>query len=185
MNPELFLRVDIYIICNRLLRESIEPLAITEGVEVVKVSMGPKGRIVIIDQGHGTPKLTKNGVVVAESITFEGKAKNVGVELVKQVTRTTNKVAGDGITCAIVLTQVILMEGFKFIIDGTNVMDFATDLESELLTTLIINKHHGGIKLFAVKFPGLRDNRRANLDDNAVFTGAVWVFWTYSRQTEC
>lgn len=55
-----------------------------------------QGRIVIIDQGHGAPKLTKDGVTVAKSITFEDKAKNVGAELVKQVARATNKAAGDG-----------------------------------------------------------------------------------------
>lgn len=278
---------------------------VTEVAEAVKVTMGPKGRIVIIENSRGNPKITKDGVTVAKSIQFKDKAKNVGADLVKQVANATNKVAGDGTTCATVLTQAIVMEGCKSVAAGANVMDLrsginkavdaviadlksralmistpeeitqvatisangeweigeliaramekvgkegiitvtdgntldnelevvegmklargymspyfvtdrktqkcelekplilihekkisdlnvvvqilelamkmnrpllivAEDIESEALTTLVINKHHAGIKLCAVKAPGFGENRRANLDDLAVFTG--------------
>ncbi|XP_030525625.1 chaperonin CPN60-like 2, mitochondrial [Rhodamnia argentea] len=278
---------------------------VTEVAEAVKVTMGPKGRIVIIEKSRGNPKITKDGVTVAKSIKFEDKAKNVGADLVKQVANATNKAAGDGTTCATVLTQAIVMEGCKSVAAGANVMDLrsginkavdavmadlksralmistpeeitqvatisangereigeliaqamekvgkegiitvidgntldnelevvegmklargymspyfvtdqktqkcelenplilihdkkisdlnvvvqilelavktnrpflivAEDVESEALTTLIINKHHARIKLCAVKAPGFGENRRANLDDLAVFTG--------------
>ncbi|GER28776.1 chaperonin-60 kDa protein [Striga asiatica] len=90
--------------------------------EAVKVTMGPKGRNVII-QKHGKPKVTKDGVTVAKSIEFADKAKNVGANLVKQVADATNKVAGDGTTCATVLTQAIFREGCKSVAAGVNVMD--------------------------------------------------------------
>ncbi|KAL8458557.1 hypothetical protein ACS0TY_035341 [Phlomoides rotata] len=95
---------------------------VNELAEAVKVTMGPKGRHVIIDS-VGKPKITKDGVTVARSIEFEDKAKNVGANLVKQVANATNKVAGDGTTCATVLTQAIFREGCKSVAAGVNVMD--------------------------------------------------------------
>ncbi|CAA0821138.1 Chaperonin CPN60-like 2- mitochondrial [Striga hermonthica] len=272
--------------------------------EAVKVTMGPKGRNVII-QKHGKPKVTKDGVTVAKSIEFADKAKNVGANLVKQVADATNKVAGDGTTCATVLTQAIFREGCKSVAAGVNVMDLrkginmavdavvkdlksraimistpeeieqvatisangeheiggllaramekvgkegvitisdgktmdnelevvegmklargyispyfvtdsktqtcelenplilihekkisdmnalvrileislkrsrpllivAEDVESEVLSMLIINKHRAGLKVCAVKAPGFGDSRRANLEDLAILTG--------------
>ncbi|XP_050234713.1 chaperonin CPN60-like 2, mitochondrial [Mercurialis annua] len=278
---------------------------VNEVAEAVKVTMGPKGRNVIIEKSYGGPKVTKDGVTVAKSIKFNEKAKNVGAELVKQVANATNTAAGDGTTCATVLTQAILIEGCKSIAAGVNVMDLRTginmavsavlsdlkkravmistpeeitqvatisangereigeliaramekvgkegvitvadgntlenelevvegmklargyispyfvtdqktqkcelenpfilihekkisdlkslvkilelaitnnrpllvvaeDLESESLAMLILNKHHAGVKVCAIKAPGFGENRRANLDDLAVLTG--------------
>ncbi|CAI9773574.1 unnamed protein product [Fraxinus pennsylvanica] len=96
---------------------------VSELAEAVKVTMGPKGRNVIIEQSHGNPKVTKDGVTVAKSINFIDKAKNIGADLVKQVASATNKVAGDGTTCATVLTQAIFAEGCKSVAAGLNVMD--------------------------------------------------------------
>ncbi|PWA97156.1 heat shock protein 60-3A [Artemisia annua] len=70
-------------------------LGVNQLAEAVKVTMGPKGRNVIIEQSHGSPKVTKDGVTVAKSINFEEKSKNVGANLVKQVASATNSVAGD------------------------------------------------------------------------------------------
>ncbi|KAG5619282.1 hypothetical protein H5410_019106 [Solanum commersonii] len=102
-------------------------LAMLQGVnelaEAVKVTMGPKGRNVIIEKSPGNPKVTKDGVTVAKSINFKEKAKNVGADLVKQVANATNSVAGDGTTCATVLTQAIFTEGCKAVAAGVNVMD--------------------------------------------------------------
>ncbi|XP_022149459.1 chaperonin CPN60-like 2, mitochondrial isoform X2 [Momordica charantia] len=278
---------------------------VSEVAEAVKVTMGPKGRNVIIDKSHGSPKVTKDGVTVAKSINFKDKAKNVGADLVKQVASATNTAAGDGTTCATVLTQAILTEGCKSIAAGVSVMDLrigiktavdaviselksralmistpeeitqvatisangereigeliaramekvgregvitvsdgntledelevvegmklgrgfispyfindqktqkcelenplilihekkisdlnlllrvlelavekkrallvvAEDVESDALAMLILNKHHAGLKVCAIKAPGFGDNRKANLDDLAILTG--------------
>ncbi|TKY64366.1 Chaperonin CPN60 2 [Spatholobus suberectus] len=278
---------------------------VTEVANAVKVTMGPKGRNVIIERSHGNPRITKDGVTVAKSIKFKDNAKNVGADLVKQVAKATNTAAGDGTTCATVLTQAILTEGCKSIAAGVNVMDLrnginkavdavitelksralmistpeeitqvgtisangerdigeliaramekvgkegvitvadgntmdnelevvegmklsrgyispyfitdqktrkcelenpfilihdkkisdmnsllkilelavtkkrpllvvAEDVESDALAMLILNKHHAGLKVCAVKAPGFGDNRRANLDDLAILTG--------------
>lgn len=95
---------------------------VNELAEAVKVTMGPKGRNVIIER-KGNPKVTKDGVTVAKSIEFSDSAKNVGADLVKQVAKATNKVAGDGTTCATVLAQAIFREGCKSIAAGVNAMD--------------------------------------------------------------
>ncbi|KAF3450604.1 hypothetical protein FNV43_RR06693 [Rhamnella rubrinervis] len=278
---------------------------VSEVAEAVKVTMGPKGRHVIIEESHRAPKVTKDGVTVAKSIQFTEKSKNVGADLVKQVAKATNTVAGDGTTCATVLTQAILTEGCKSIAAGVNVMDLrsginmavdavitdlknralmistpeeitqvatisangeseigeliaramekvgkegvitvadgntldnelevvegmklargyispyfitdqktqkcelenplilihekkisdmnslvgilelaveknrallvvAEDVESEALAMLILNKHHAGVKVCAIKAPGFGENRIANLDDLAILTG--------------
>uniref|UniRef100_A0A2N9HL85 Uncharacterized protein n=1 Tax=Fagus sylvatica TaxID=28930 RepID=A0A2N9HL85_FAGSY len=271
--------------------------------------VGPKGlvlgRNVIIEISHKDPKVTKDGVTVAKSISFKEKAKNVGADLVKQVAVATNTAAGDGTTCATVLTQAILTEGCKSVAAGVNVMDLrsginmavdaiisdlkskalmistseeikqvatisangeseigdliaramekvgkegvitvadgntldnelevvegmklargyispyfvtdqktqkcelenpliliydkkisdmnsllkilelavqkkrallvvAEDVDSDALAMLILNKHHAGLKVCAVKAPGFGENKRANLDDLAILTG--------------
>ncbi|XP_028797785.1 chaperonin CPN60-like 2, mitochondrial [Neltuma alba] len=96
---------------------------VSEVAAAVKVTMGPRGRNVIIEKSHGKLKITKDGVTVARSVKFEDKAKNLGADLVKQVAKATNTAAGDGTTCATVLTQAILTEGCKAIAAGVNVMD--------------------------------------------------------------
>ncbi|KAI3941966.1 hypothetical protein MKW98_009176 [Papaver atlanticum] len=96
---------------------------VTQVANAVKVTMGPRGRNVIIESSFGPPKVTKDGVTVAKSISFEDKAKNLGASLVKQVATATNTTAGDGTTCATVLTQAILSEGCKSVAAGINVMD--------------------------------------------------------------
>ncbi|KAJ6819892.1 chaperonin CPN60-2, mitochondrial [Iris pallida] len=101
--------------------------AMLKGVEeladAVKVTMGPKGRNVVLEQSFGAPKVTKDGVTVAKSIEFEDRVKNVGASLVKQVANATNDVAGDGTTCATVLTRAIFAEGCKSVAAGMNAMD--------------------------------------------------------------
>ncbi|GKV35312.1 hypothetical protein SLEP1_g43606 [Rubroshorea leprosula] len=101
-----------------LMLRGVEELA-----DAVRVTMGPKGRNVVIEQSYGAPKVTKDGVTVAKSIEFKDKVKNVGASLVKQVANATNDVAGDGTTCATVLTQAIFSEGCKSVAAGMNAMD--------------------------------------------------------------
>ncbi|XP_071721250.1 chaperonin CPN60-2, mitochondrial-like [Rutidosis leptorrhynchoides] len=101
-----------------LMLRGVEELA-----DAVRVTMGPKGRNVVIEQAYGSPKVTKDGVTVAKSIEFKDKVKNVGASLVKQVANATNDVAGDGTTCATVLTDAIFTEGCKSVAAGVNAMD--------------------------------------------------------------
>ncbi|KAG6433616.1 hypothetical protein SASPL_105231 [Salvia splendens] len=101
-----------------LMLKGVEDLA-----DAVKVTMGPKGRNVVIEQSWGAPKVTKDGVTVAKSIEFKDKVKNIGASLVKQVANATNDVAGDGTTCATVLTRAIFTEGCKSVAAGMNAMD--------------------------------------------------------------
>ncbi|WVZ55431.1 hypothetical protein U9M48_006091 [Paspalum notatum var. saurae] len=101
-----------------LMLRGVEELA-----DAVKVTMGPKGRTVIIEQSFGAPKVTKDRVTVAKSIEFSDRAKNVGASLVKQVANATNDTAGDGTTCVTVLTKAIFTEGCKSVAAGMNAMD--------------------------------------------------------------
>nr|CAB3464592.1 unnamed protein product [Digitaria exilis] len=110
--------------------------------DAVKVTMGPKGRTVIIEGSYKGPKITKDGVTVAKSVEFEDSAKNVGANLVKQVAEATNKAAGDGTTCATVLTQAILTEGCKAVAAGVNVMDLRNGINKAIssITTHLKSK---------------------------------------------
>ncbi|KAG5560510.1 hypothetical protein RHGRI_003729 [Rhododendron griersonianum] len=101
-----------------LMLKGVEELA-----DAVKVTMGPKGRNVVIEQSFGAPKVTKDGVTVAKSIEFKDKGKNLGASLVKQVANATNDEAGDGTTCATILTRAIFAEGCKSVAAGMNAMD--------------------------------------------------------------
>lgn len=88
----------------------------------VRVTLGPKGRNVVLDRGFGSPSITKDGVTVAKEIELEDKFENVGAALVKEVASKTNDVAGDGTTTATVLSQAIYTEGAKNVAAGTNPM---------------------------------------------------------------
>ncbi len=98
--------------------------ALKRGVDqlanAVKVTLGPKGRNVVLDRGFGAPTVTKDGVTVAKEIELEDKFENLGAELVKEVASKTNDVAGDGTTTATVLAQAIIAEGLRNVTAGTN-----------------------------------------------------------------
>ncbi len=98
--------------------------ALKRGVDqlanAVKVTLGPKGRNVILDRGFGSPIVTKDGVTVAKEIELENKLENLGAELVKEVASKTNDVAGDGTTTATVLAQALIEEGLRNVTAGTN-----------------------------------------------------------------
>jgi chaperonin GroEL len=87
---------------------------------VVKVTLGPKGRNVVLDKGFGAPTITKDGVSVAKEVELEDKFENAGVELVKEVASKTNEDVGDGTTTATVLAQAIIKEGMKNVTAGAN-----------------------------------------------------------------
>ncbi len=98
--------------------------ALVRGVDTladtVKVTLGPKGRNVVLDRTYGAPMITKDGVTVAKDIELEDKFENMGVELVKEVASKTNDVVGDGTTTATVLAQAIVHEGMKHVVAGAN-----------------------------------------------------------------
>ena len=98
--------------------------------DAVQVTMGPKGRNVVIEQAYGSPKITKDGVTVAKNIEFSDRFMNLGASLVKQVASATNDVAGDGTTTATVLTRAIFSEGCKSVAAGMNPMDLRRGIQS-------------------------------------------------------
>lgn len=107
--------------------------ALKRGVDVlanaVKVTMGPKGRNVVLDRGYGSPTITKDGVSVAKEIELEDKFENLGAELVKEVASKTNDVAGDGTTTATVLAQAILSEGLRNVTAGSSPLAIRRGIE--------------------------------------------------------
>lgn len=104
-----------------------------EGVNIladaVKVTLGPKGRNVIIDKSFGAPRITKDGVTVAKEIELENKFQNMGAQMVKEVASKTNDTAGDGTTTATVLAQAIVKEGLKSVAAGMNPMDLKRGID--------------------------------------------------------
>ncbi len=104
-----------------------------DGVNVlanaVKVTLGPKGRNVVIDKSFGAPTITKDGVSVAKEIELDDKFENMGAQLVREVASKTNDVAGDGTTTATVLAQAILQEGMKSVAAGMNPMDLKRGID--------------------------------------------------------
>jgi chaperonin GroEL len=91
--------------------------------DAVKVTLGPKGRNVVLDKSFGAPRITKDGVTVAKEIELEDKFENMGAQMVREVASKTNDIAGDGTTTATVLAQAIVREGLKSVAAGANPMD--------------------------------------------------------------
>ncbi|MBT5157192.1 MAG: chaperonin GroEL [Rhodobiaceae bacterium] len=97
--------------------------------DAVKVTLGPKGRNVVLDKSFGAPRTTKDGVSVAKEIELEDKFENMGAQMVREVASRTNDVAGDGTTTATVLTQAIVREGHKAVAAGMNPMDLKRGID--------------------------------------------------------
>ena len=119
---------------RKKLLEGVNKLA-----DTVKVTLGPKGRNVVLDKNYGAPLITNDGVTIAKEIELDDKFENMGASLVKEVSTKTNDVAGDGTTTATVLAQVMLKEGVKNVAAGGDVlaikrgMDKATEVVVENL----------------------------------------------------
>ena len=97
--------------------------------DAVKVTLGPKGRNVVLDRAFGAPTITKDGVSVAKEIELKDKFENMGAQMVKEVSSKTSDVAGDGTTTATVLAQAMLKEGMKFVAAGMNPMDLKRGMD--------------------------------------------------------
>src|SRR5262245_6744187 len=91
--------------------------------DAVKVTLGPRGRNVVIDKSWASPTVTKDGVTVAKEVALENKFENMGGQMVKEVASKTSDVAGDGTTTATVLAQAIFREGIKMVAAGHNPME--------------------------------------------------------------
>ena len=106
---------------------------IMKGVDIladaVKVTLGPKGRNVVIDKSFGAPRITKDGVTVAKEIELKDKFENMGAQMVREVASKTNDIAGDGTTTATVLAQAIVREGMKSVAAGMNPMDLKRGID--------------------------------------------------------
>ena len=112
---------------NRMLR-GVNILA-----DAVKVTLGPKGRNVIIDKSFGAPRTTKDGVTVAKEIELEDKFENMGAQMLREVASKTNDEAGDGTTTATVLAQAIVREGLKSVAAGMNPMDLKRGIDKAVI----------------------------------------------------
>ena len=97
--------------------------------DAVKVTLGPKGRNVVLDRSYGAPTITKDGVSVAKEIELKDKFENMGAQMVKEVASKTSDIAGDGTTTATVLAQSIVKEGMKYVAAGMNPMDLKRGID--------------------------------------------------------
>lgn len=109
---------------RNLMARGVDALA-----DAVEVTLGPKGRNVVIERSYGAPQITKDGVTVAKNIEFKDKHMNLGAQLVRSVANDTNNIAGDGTTTATVLTRAIYSEGIKAVAAGMNPMDLKRGID--------------------------------------------------------
>ena len=113
-----------------------------EGVNIlanaVKVTLGPKGRNVVLERSFGAPTVTKDGVSVAKEIELKDKLQNMGAQMVKEVASKTSDNAGDGTTTATVLAQAIVREGMKYVVAGGNPMDLKRGID-KAVTEVVAN----------------------------------------------
>ncbi|MBX3572505.1 MAG: chaperonin GroEL [Mesorhizobium sp.] len=115
--------------------------------DAVKVTLGPKGRNVVIDKSFGAPRITKDGVTVAKEIELEDKFENMGAQMVREVASKTNDIAGDGTTTATVLAQAIVQEGHKSVAAGMNPMDLKRGIDLAVTEVVAhLNKNAKKIK---------------------------------------
>lgn len=110
--------------------------AMVRGVDIladtVKVTLGPKGRNVVLEKSFGSPLITNDGVTIAKEIELEDHFENMGAKLVSEVASKTNDIAGDGTTTATVLTQAIVREGIKNVTAGANPIGIRRGIEQQL-----------------------------------------------------
>src|ERR1700722_15067411 len=116
---------------RRLILAGVNALA-----DVVKVTLGPKGRNVVIERSYGAPTITKDGVTVAKEIELEDKFENMGAQMVREVASKTSDIAGDGPTTATVLAAAIVKEGSKAVAAGMNPMDLKRGIDLAVETVV-------------------------------------------------
>ena len=122
---------------RELLKRGVDQLA-----DAVKVTLGPKGRNVVIEKKFGAPQITKDGVTVAKEVELEDRFENTGAQLVKSVASKTGDDAGDGTTTATILTQSIATEGLKNVTAGANPMDLKRGIDKAVKAVVDYIKEH-------------------------------------------
>jgi len=132
------------------LKKGVDQLA-----DAVKVTLGPKGRNVVIDKKFGAPLITKDGVTVAKEIELEDAIENMGAQMVREVASKTSDVAGDGTTTATVLAQAIFREGLRNVTAGANPMDLKRGID--LAVTNVIEE----LKKLSPRSKARRKSRRS------------------------
>src|SRR3989339_1377453 len=120
---------------RRLLKSGVDKLANT-----VKVTLGPKGRNVVLDKGYGAPHITNDGVTIAKEIELEDKFENIGASIIKEVATKTNDTAGDGTTTATILAQAIIAEGLKNVTAGSSPIGIKRGIEKGVAKVVAILK---------------------------------------------
>ena len=125
---------------RELLKNGVDQLA-----NAVKVTLGPKGRNVVIEKKFGAPQITKDGVTVAKEVELEDKFENTGAQLVKSVASKTGDDAGDGTTTATILTQAIVNEGLKNVTAGANPMDLKRGIDKAVAKVVEYIKEHAEV----------------------------------------
>src|SRR3990167_7713938 len=103
----------------------------------VKITLGPRGRNVVLDKGFGSPVITNDGVTIAKEIELEDKFENIGASLIKEVAEKTNDVAGDGTTTATVLAQAIIGEGLKNVAAGTDPLSLKSGMQKAVAAAIL------------------------------------------------
>src|SRR5687768_14244561 len=118
--------------------------SIVRGVDIladaVKVTLGPKGRNVVLDKGYGAPRITKDGVTVAKEIALRDKFENLGAQLLRAVASKTQDHAGDGTTTATVLAQAMVREGMKSVSAGVSPIDLKRGIDLAVLAVVDVLK---------------------------------------------
>jgi chaperonin GroEL len=123
---------------RQLLKNGVDKVA-----DAVKITIGPRGRNVVLDKGYGAPTITNDGVSIAKEITLSDKFENMGAEIVKEVANKTNENAGDGTTTAVILTQAIVSEGIKQTTMGVNAMGIRLGIENAASEVVLALKKIG------------------------------------------
>jgi chaperonin GroEL len=116
------------ILYDKIAREKLKS-GVDKLADTVKITLGPKGRNVILDRGFGSPTITNDGVTIAKEIELEDKVENLGAEIVKEVAEKTNDVAGDGTTTAVVLAQALINEGLQLVAAGVDPLALKRGIE--------------------------------------------------------
>ena len=128
---------------RKKLMDGVDKLA-----DTVKITLGPKGRNVLLERKYGSPLITNDGVTIAKEIELENSVENMGAQLVKEVATKTNDVAGDGTTTATLLAQIIIKEGFKNVAAGANPMILKRDIQSTVDVEGITLPVKGGVIVY-------------------------------------
>jgi len=132
----------------------------------VKITLGPKGRNVVLERSFGSPTVTKDGVSVAKEIELKDKFENMGAQMVKEVASKTSDTAGDGTTTATVLAQAIVREGMKYVAAGMNPMDLKRGIDKAVIAiTEELKKNQQTMHNFQRNRPGGRDFRQLRSRD--------------------